>query len=131
MGKLQQNLIHFVILALVTTLFWWLQPSPQLTSHGILLSNGKSYPATTTQMVKVLGHFPAHYTDLGLIRTTHHFSSTSTDAQNQEECDNLEYARQLAAQAGANAIVVTLLGRSNEVGPLDGTILYARAIHTD
>lgn len=131
MGRTGQNLLHLAILVIISALFWLTQPSNNYQSHGILLPTGKTYPAVSIDKIKVLGHFPADYTDLGVIRTTHHFSSVSIDQQNQEERDNLQYAKYLASKSGANAVVVTLLGRSNQIGPLDGTVLYAKAIRTN
>ncbi len=128
MGRTGQNLLHLAILIVISALFWLVQPSPEYQSHGILLPTGKSYPAISMDKVKVLGHFPPNYIDLGLIRTTHHFNSVAIGQQNQEERENLQYARLLAGRVGANAIAVTLLGRSNQIGPLDGTVLYAKAI---
>lgn len=130
MNRSAQNLLHLAILIAVALFFWMVAPKPVIQSHGILLpTKMKPRQPIAVNQVKVLGHVPAHYQDLGLIRITRHFDSTATKTQDAEEKDNILKARQLAAKRGANAIVVTMLGRSDQVGPLDGTSLYAKAIY--
>lgn len=127
--KSVQNFLYMLILIGVAAFFWYTLPEIPNESHGILLPYKiPEHGMTSVNEVKVLGHYPKHFEKLGLIRTTRHFDSSDLVQQDNDEVSNIAFARQLAAEVGANGIVITMMGHTAEKGPLDGILLNAEAI---
>ncbi len=123
------NLIALVIILIVALILWPLSPKPNPEPSGIFLPamplSGKTVPADQVQVLQMM---PAHATIVGTINTKAHYYLTNTAADNLHIAKNMTLAQQLAGNAGANAIVVTQIGRTYEDGPLDGFVLMATAI---
>lgn len=131
MKAFQQNLIHALILGAVVAAFVALRPAPEQNVHGVFLPSGVDPQAKPAHAVQVLMDFPPHYENLGTIRTTQHFSSTDPNSINAILQNELQYAAGLAADHGANALVITQSGRTQDVGVLDEVVVYLKAIKTE
>lgn len=128
-NDLIQNSIGLGILIIVGLIFWPLAPRPNPAVSGIFLPNTTTLPAPVApDQVQVLQVLPSQAKILGEINTKLHFNSLSLNEQNQNIVKSINYAKELAGKAGANAIVVTLMGSSQNEGPLDGFVSQASAI---
>ncbi|MDO8953538.1 MAG: hypothetical protein Q7V63_01660 [Gammaproteobacteria bacterium] len=127
----KQNLLYGFIILLLTALFYIISPSADQSAHGILLPTGaKAYSQTDPNSIQLYQTMPARAVTLGTIRITKHFDSITNAADISNQNSTVKLARQLASTVGANAVVITMLGRTYETGPLDGFVLYAKAIRT-
>lgn len=129
--KSVQNFLYMLILIVVSAFFWLTLPSIPNDSHGILLPyQMPEQGMIPVKAVKVLGHYPEKFQRVGLIRTTRHYDSADLVQQDNDEESNVVLARKLAAEVGANGIVITMMGHTLEKGPLDGVLLNAEAIRS-
>jgi hypothetical protein len=127
----QQNLLYAAIILVISVVFYTLSPSADQGPHGILLPNGaKTYAATDPNGIQLYESTPKRAIVLGNVRVVKHFNSISQNADMNNQTAVIQYAQKLASQVGANGLVVTILGRNPEAGPLDGFVLYAQAIRT-
>jgi hypothetical protein len=127
----KQNLLYAGIILVITVILYVLSPSPDEGAHGILLPNGaKTYTATDPNSIQLYQAMPKRAIVLGNVRVVKHFSSTSESADLSNQTANIQFAQKLASKLGANGLVITILGRNPEAGPLDGFVLYAQAIRT-
>jgi hypothetical protein len=100
---------------------------------GIVLPAKSVLPATSATSVKVmmsnnLEFYP--FTTLGEVHVETHFEELSQAV----ETNTIEYAKQLAATVGANAIVIEQMGSStSDAAPkgLSKFFLFGKAIHID
>ncbi|MDA7742213.1 hypothetical protein N8865_01195 [Francisellaceae bacterium] len=129
MNALKQNIIHAIIIAAVISVCLWANPAPKDNVHGILLpSSNAHYPSTNPGQVLVFKAMPAKFKEVGIVRTNLHYNTVSDAIMEKDVKESVEYAKTLAANAGANAIVLTNVGRTQTGGPLDGVMVYAKAI---
>ena len=123
------NLIALIIILVTGLVLWPLSPKPNPYPSGIFLPSialsGQTVPANQVQILQIM---PAHATVLGTVNTKAHYYLTDTAADNAHIQSNMALAQKLAGAAGANAIVITQIGRTFEAGPLDGFVLTATAI---
>ena len=129
-----QNLINLAVALTIAAVIWFLQPQHTLGPHGILLPSGLSttanLPAISPDQVQVYDNPPNSYSLVGYVRTTIHFDDLSDAAMQRYNTIDINYAKQLAAQAGANGLWIQAAGRSEGgINPLDGFLVYAEAIH--
>ncbi len=124
-----ENAIALIIIVVVGLLLWPLAPTPNPEPSGILLPtmplSGKVIPANQVQVLQMM---PLHAKILGTVNTKAHYSLIDALADNIHVAKNTALAQMLAGEAGANAIVITQIGRTYEDGPLDGFVLTATAI---
>jgi len=126
-----QNIIYAGILLIVFAVGFLIAPKPNYMVHGILLpSQETNMPAIPVQDVKIFRQLPANYIDLGLIRTALHRTSNTSEANQNQVDASVQFARELAAQRGANAIWIKLL-RTTDEPPMHSMIMMAKAIHTE
>jgi hypothetical protein len=125
-----QNGIYLIVFVVLALILWPLAPSPNKNAVGLLLPNGTAtYQAISPGQVQVLATPPKGAHLIGEINTKIHYNSTSdaSDDHNLQKC--LSLAKTLAAQYGANFVVVNIIGRTVDRGPLDGFVVYAGAYH--
>ncbi|MCX7122301.1 MAG: hypothetical protein NTV32_01240 [Gammaproteobacteria bacterium] len=123
------NLVALIIILVVGLILWPLSPKPNPNPSGIFLPNAPlSGKPILANQVQILQMMPEKATILGSISTKAHYYLTDTVADDAHLAKNTALAQQLAGAAGANAIVITQIGRTYDDGPLDGFILYATAI---
>lgn len=125
---LLQNGIGLIVLIVVGLIFWPLAPKPNLNPSGILLPNATLKAPITADQVQVLQVMPTNAEIMGNVRTKLYYASLSPNEQNQDATASLNYAKTLAAAAGANGLVVTQIGATMQQGPLDGVIVYATPV---
>lgn len=125
----KQNAIYLGVLILVALVLWPLAPRPNSEAVGVLLPQTNQYPAISPDQVQVVSSIPSGAQRVGEINTKIHYSSTSnlSDDDNLQKC--LSLAKILAAQYGANFVVVDTVGRTIEDNPLDGFVVYSGAYH--
>jgi hypothetical protein len=112
-------------------LFYCISPAVGQSPHGILLPSGaKNYSPTDPSSIAIYQDMPKRAIVLGSIRTTKHFNSISEASDISNQNANVKLAQELASSVGANGIVITMVGRTYEAGPLDGFVLIAKAIRT-
>ncbi|MDF2529207.1 MAG: hypothetical protein K0Q57_87 [Gammaproteobacteria bacterium] len=127
----KQNILYGFIILAVSVIFYIISPSISEDPHGILLPSGaKTYAVTDPSSVQLYETMPKRAIVLGTVRATKHFDSITEAADISNQNTSVQFAQKLAAQAGANGLVITTLGRTYETGPLDGFVLYGKAIRT-
>lgn len=123
------NLLGLFILLITGLVLSPLAPKPNPNVSGIYLPTTMATPAPIApDTVAVLQLPPTNATVVGLIHTHIHYDSISQSSDDQNIANTLATARNLAAQNGANGIVITKIGRSFEEGPLDAFELDATAV---
>ncbi len=130
MKVIYQNILNGAVAVAIAAGLWSLQPPINKDPHGILLpTSSQRYAAIAFDQVSVYLTAPENYTLVGEVRTNKHFDKTDPTADNHNLNASIIYARQLAAAAGANGLLIENEG-TTEGGdtPLDGFIVYARAI---
>lgn len=131
MNRTAQNILYLVILAIIAIVLFIVAPHYRYNTHGIYLSTTQQqYQPVPVNTVQLYSAMPTGAEVIGTIRTMQHFGSTDKTAMTRLQESAVHYARQQAAQHGANGVVISELGRTTTRGPLDGVILYAKAIRT-
>ena len=131
MNRTAQNVLYAVIIVVVAVVLFAVAPHYRYNVHGVFLpANQQHYTPVNANTVQLYTAMPVGAEVIGTIRTMQHFGSTSKATLADLQKEALRYARQQAAQHGANGVVITQLGRTAQTGPLDGVILYAKAIRT-
>lgn len=124
-----QNGIYLLVIVAICLILWPLAPKPNHESVGILLPQGVSYPAINPNDVQIVANQPAHATYVGAISTKIYFNAITIPSDDKNTEKDLNLAKQLAASYGANILVINQIGRTMELGPLDGFMVYAGAYH--
>ncbi|MDF2940817.1 MAG: hypothetical protein K0R66_1459 [Gammaproteobacteria bacterium] len=127
----KQNLLYAAIILVISIVFYVLSPSPGQEAHGIFLPNGaRTYAATDPNSIQLYPSMPKRAIALGNVRVMKHFDSISQSEDLNNQTAVIQFAQSLASEVGANGLVITILGRNPQAGPLDGFVLYAQAIRT-
>lgn len=125
-----QNGIYLIVLAIVALVFWPLAPRPNTQASGLLLpQNTQVYPAIDPSQVIGTNSAPNNAKLVGIINTKIYYSSDTLPSDETNLNKSLILVRKLAAQYGANILVVTQIGTSVLAGPLDGFFVQAKAYH--
>jgi hypothetical protein len=146
-SSVYQNMIYGVIVLAVGTVFYTLRPTYSYEPHGIFLpeaspsspsSNTSSnkdasqlYPRTDPSQVNFLESAPtnAEFQSLGKISVFTHFDSTSPAEIDEILMAQKNYIQQMAASHGANAVIISMAGKSpGNPNPLDAVMINATAI---
>jgi hypothetical protein len=123
MTQLHRTITYLIVLAAVLSFAWLVSPTRTFTPQGaMLLSKGTAYPAISTDAVSV-SRDDVRGTTVGVINVEFYAPVADQAAASIAE----QYAISLAAQNGANHIVVTEFGQSQEEKAI---ILQARAIRS-
>ncbi len=130
MKHLHLNIIYAVILIAVAAILYGLSPHPDYTSHGIMLPTNKTFKPVTADSVQVYRQAPSNAKVVGTIRIARHFTAQTPTANEHNVQANLLLAKKLAAKAGANGLTDIQAGNTANAGPLDASIVYAKAIRT-
>lgn len=110
--KLLINVGLMVALVVVVVLLL-LVPSTRYTPHGIVLP-AKAAPNEPVQShVVFLRQFPSSYQTIGTLRAEQHIVQNNQ----QEALRFADYVKHLAAQKGANAVVINKFGKVFPGGP--------------
>ncbi len=123
-----QNSIGLAVLIIVGLIFWPLAPKPNPDVSGIYLPNATEKAPISPDQVQVLQVMPPKAEIMGIINTKLYYNSLAESAQNEDITASLNYAKSLAAQAGANGIVIKEVGASMSQGPLNGVVVYGTAV---
>jgi hypothetical protein len=110
---MMRTVLSSVIGLLALALAIWSLPPLQIEPRGIFLPAGKTLQPISEQNVRFLDVPPLQFKSVGNIQITRHFSANSSDDLKTAEEQILEKARQLAAQAGANGVVVRFFAHSD------------------
>jgi len=99
-----------ILAAIIVFILIGLTPPQDYRAQSIFLPAKLSRPAVPIEQVSLLPSAPtSHYKVLGLVHVMQHF--VVSDAQRRVvEQDLINEARRLAAQAGANAVIVKSFG---------------------
>ncbi len=98
-----RNIVYLVVALLVLVVVYVTEPAAPILPHGVFLpSSNQTYPAKSANQVNVFDAPPAGAKIIGNVRVELHFSHQSK----RSEAAVIEYARGLAAKAGANALIV-------------------------
>ncbi len=141
-SSVYQNMIYGVILLAVGTVFYTLRPTYSYEPHGIFLPEAPSspssnkdasplYPRTDPSQVNFLESAPtnAEFQSLGKISVFTHFDSTSPAEIDEILMAQKNYIQQMAASHGANAVIISMAGKSpGNPNPLDAVMINATAI---
>lgn len=122
--QLTRLIAYVIAFALVLAIAWWGTPARDFTPHGVLLPTSKNaYPAVDPQTVSVSQAPIASGNVIGTIN----IEAYTPDATRDAELAAVNYAKQLAAQAGANQVTITQFMTDPNSKTL---ILYAQASRT-
>ena len=125
-----QNGIYLILLILVAVISWPLAPTPSPEAHGILLPNiSSTFTPISSKEVSAQNTVPITGTLIGNINTEIHYSGTTLQNDTQNLNKSLILAKDLAAKAGANVLVISRIGRTIAAGPLDSFVVEAEAYH--
>jgi hypothetical protein len=114
-------IVYIIVFAIVLAIAWWATPARDFSPHGVLLPTSKTtYPAIDPQTVSV-SQAP---TASGAVIGTINIEAYTPDASRETEMAAVNYAKQLAAQAGANQVTITQFMTDPNGKTL---ILYAQA----
>jgi len=127
-AHLYQNLLGLTILVIIGLICWPLAPKPNSTPAGILLPSGPLKSAISSDQVQVLSVMPPNAKILGVIHTKLYYPELNLPQEKKDMGTSLNYTKVLAAQAGANGVVPTLMGTTGIANPLDGFVVQANAI---
>ncbi len=123
------NLIALILLIFVGLVLWPLSPKPNPNVSGIFLpSEPLSGKTVAPDQVQILQMPPPQAHVIGTVSTKIHYYQASFSADETHVAESTAFAQKLAGAAGANAIVITELGRTADEGPLDGFQLIATAL---
>ena len=135
MSRGKQNILYFIIIVIVAVLLYLLAPQEhyQLTTHGSFLSSvQQQYSPVNVDQVKVYSAVPGGAVVIGRIYTHQHFSEINDKQMKRLEAESLAFTRKLAAQHGANGIVLEAFGYApSRPGPLDFVQMKSQAIRVD
>ena len=106
----KRSVISVFVAAIVVIIVYFLVPSVVYSPKGILLPRGKNLSAILADQVSILqgASAPKTYQSLGYVNVQYH--STTETRQGYREL--IQYARSLAGQAGANAIILIGYGHT-------------------
>ena len=109
-GGIKRTVIAVLIAAAVLVIVYFLVPFVPYTPKGVLLPTGKSFPAISADQVSLFqpGAGPVTYQSVGHVNVQYH-STTETQQGYQTVA---EFAKSLAAKAGANGIILTGIGHT-------------------
>jgi hypothetical protein len=124
-----QNGLYALIFAIVACLCWPLAPQANPNPTGILLPQGNAFASISSDQVQVGNTKPINAQLVGYIHTQLHYATTSSQSDSTNLAKSINTAKKLAAQYGANIIVINMIGRTIESGPLDGFVIAADAYH--
>lgn len=102
-------IISVLIALIAVAILLWLTPNQASVPHGIFLPGKISRPASNNFDVPLYINAPDNYQRLGLVRIVRHYSADNSQLAEQQIVD---LARQMAAQAGANGIIVEFFAHS-------------------
>lgn len=129
-----ENILAVFIIAVMALILLPLSPRPNSGVSGILLPSHPLSPPSSpisAQSVHVFDVLPPSAQIIGRIHTKVYFSNINQQENDRNLKASLHYAQVLAAQAGANAIVIDEVGLEGvAVSPLDGFVLHATAIQS-
>lgn len=125
MSSLQQNIISFVIILLVIAFIAWIGQKPPLEPVGIVslkpTASVEINKTLTAQQVGLYDYLPANAETLGEVTAELALDPNKTE---QEQSEHIaEYVRTLAANAGANGIVVQLVVARGHVIYFSGKLI--------
>lgn len=131
MTKKQRTWTSGIIGFIAVLLVIWLSPSPVYKAHGILLPTKDTRSPISPNAVVQLSQRPFGGIVMGHINMERHYPAPNNLAQQEM----MQLAKQLSAQVGANAFVVTFLRigqvtRSNFIYVLHATAYYAPAVQS-
>lgn len=125
---IKQNLVYIGIAVLVFLLLLLIKPAHPFQPTGIILPISKQTLTPTTADVQIFQFMPFNATPLAYINLEGHSLTPTQDQENQM----MTRAKDMAQQAGANALVVTAFGYegagSYNPAPLAKYVLHATAI---
>lgn len=130
--SLIQSIWPLGIALLTAVVLWPLAPSPNPHPSGILLPAAPlgQVVRLSSSEVTVFQVFPPAAQVVGTISTQIHYDAITPEADQMHLSLNMNLVRTLAAEAGANGVVVTEIGRNFKAGPLDEFVVQATAIRT-
>jgi len=108
-------------------LVYWSAPRFPTKPHGIFLPSktNTSFTPTDPNTISITSVKPAHFQRLGLIRIEQHYTGGKPQKNFQQMA---QLARELAAKAGANQIIVINAGVPRFVAPLNQSFFRGIAI---
>ena len=124
MTQLHRLITYVIIVSSVLAVAWFSIPKHAFVPRGVFLSNGQHYAAISADNVTINSYTqPVRGTDIGIMNIEAYIANNS----NKTMLAAKHYAAELAAQHGANRVVITLLGVNAHEKIL---ILRAKALRT-
>lgn len=118
-----RGIVYFLTVVLTITAINFFKPTYLNEPHGIVLPAKRIKPASQASTIRLLPFAPAKYQTLGVINIERHFAGQPSE---KLSLDVENYARQLAAEVGANTIIVTSFGHTSvsDTGPSSSLYVF-------
>lgn len=120
----QRSLIALIVGLVVLVILYLVVPGQPITPRGILLPIEKSRPAISPDQVTFYNEstLGSHYQKMGYINVQFH----AVNPTSESELVLVNYVKQLAAQQGANGVMISLFGHTlpNEVANAQASYVF-------
>lgn len=124
---LNRNLVYFIVALVVGGAIYLSRPTMPVTPHGIFLpSTDTKYTPRAPTDVQAYTKLPSGSKIIGNVRVELHFNHDTDSAQNAV----LNYAESLAAEGGANGLVIDTFFGTPQAGLEQRYIFIGKAILT-
>lgn len=120
-AQVTRLIVYLIVFAIVLAIAWWGTPQRVFKPRGVLLpASITGYAATDLQAIAVSQGSQSVGTLIGSIN----IEAYAPEVTHEQELAAVQYAKQLATQAGANQLTITQFLRDPQSKTL---ILYAQA----
>ncbi len=127
----KQNILNGAIVIIILIIAFAIYQNPKIEAHGVFLpQTDQTYAVTNVQNIKVTDNVPLDSDYIGLINTALHYSSDAPENIEKGKQESLEYAKELAANAGGTSIIIGYNVPEGPTGPLDSIALRAYVFKT-
>ena len=131
MTRNAQNLLYTGIVIVVGLFFYAIRPTYPLTPKGFFLpASTQTYAAQPAKTVKVLHTLPLQFTKVGEFRAQVHYDDLNKTALQAKANTLIQYSRNMVAEKGANAMVITSIGATPGPSPIDSVLIDGLALKT-
>jgi hypothetical protein len=126
LNSTQQNILNGAIVLIILFVSFAIYQNPKIDVHGVFLpQTNQTFPATNPQNIAVTENVPLDSDYIGLINTALHYGNDAPETIENGKQDSLNYAKELAANAGGTSIIIGYNVPEGPTGPLDSIALRA------
>lgn len=119
--RLFSNVFNIALIILILAVFYLIVPSQQVPVQSIMLPNQHALPKIPEDQVQFLSHAPSEYNILAYIHIEMHYPG---DDPSDEQQAVLDQARMMAANYGADAVIIEVYGHTLGTNPVLDTYTF-------